>query len=43
MEDLQAETTRLLQELIRFRTVNPPGDERPAQEHLAAIRRDAGL
>src|SRR2546426_927400 len=43
MEDLQAETTRLLQELIRFNTVNPPGNERPAQEHLAAILRDAGF
>src|SRR5437763_8611870 len=43
MEDLQADTTRLLQELIRFNTVNPPGNERPAQEHLAAILRDAGF
>ena len=41
--DLQADTTRLLQELIRFNTVNPPGNERPAQEHLAAILRDAGF
>ncbi|HEY3020661.1 MAG TPA: M20/M25/M40 family metallo-hydrolase [Solirubrobacteraceae bacterium] len=41
--DLQAETTRLLQELIRFNTVNPPGNERPAQEHLAGILRDAGF
>jgi len=41
--DLQAETTRLLQELVRFDTVNPPGNERPAQEHLAAILRDAGF
>ena len=41
--DLQADTTRLLQELIRFNTVNPPGNERPAQEHLAAILREAGF
>jgi acetylornithine deacetylase/succinyl-diaminopimelate desuccinylase-like protein len=41
--DLQAETTRLLQELIRFNTVNPPGAERPAQEHLAGILREAGF
>ena len=41
--DLKAETTQLLQELIRFDTVNPPGDERPAQEHLAAILREAGF
>src|SRR3954463_4513549 len=33
----------LLQELIRFDTVNPPGNERPAQEHLAAILREAGF
>ena len=41
--DLQAETTQLLAELIRFDTVNPPGAERPAQEHLGAILRDAGF
>lgn len=43
MSDLQAETTALLQELIRFDTVNPPGDERAAQERLAAYLGDAGL
>jgi len=41
--DLQADTTQLLQELVRFNTVNPPGDERAVQEHLAAILRDAGF
>jgi len=41
--DLEAETTRLLQELIRFNTVNPPGAERAAQEHLAGLLRDAGF
>ena len=41
--DLEAETTRLLQELIRFNTVNPPGAERAAQEHLAGMLRDAGF
>jgi len=41
--ELQDETTRLLQELIRFDTVNPPGAERPAQEHLARILADAGF
>jgi acetylornithine deacetylase/succinyl-diaminopimelate desuccinylase-like protein len=30
-----AEAEQLLGELIRFNTVNPPGDELPAQEHLA--------
>jgi acetylornithine deacetylase/succinyl-diaminopimelate desuccinylase-like protein len=33
----------LLQELIRFNTVNPPGDERAAQEHLAGLLEGAGL
>ena len=41
--DLQAETTRLLQDIIRFDTVNPPGNERPAQEHLARVLSDAGF
>jgi acetylornithine deacetylase/succinyl-diaminopimelate desuccinylase-like protein len=38
-----AEATALLQSLIRFDTVNPPGDERAAQEHLAAHLGAAGL
>jgi acetylornithine deacetylase/succinyl-diaminopimelate desuccinylase-like protein len=33
----------LLQRLIRFDTVNPPGNERPAQELLAVLLRDAGF
>ncbi len=33
--DLQAETTTVLQRLVRFNTVNPPGNERPAIEYLA--------
>jgi len=33
----------LLRDLIRFDTVNPPGAERPAQEHLAAHLRAAGF
>ncbi len=33
----------LLRELIAFDTVNPPGDERPAQEHLAGLLGDAGF
>ncbi len=40
---LAQEATGLLQRLIRFNTVNPPGDERPAQEYLAAHLRDAGF
>lgn len=41
--DLQRETTELLQELVRFNTVNPPGDERPAIEYLDGYLRAAGL
>src|SRR5213076_3550602 len=43
MPDLQQETTDVLQRLVRFNTVNPPGNERPAQEYLAALLRDAGF
>jgi len=43
MSDLQAETTEVLQRLIRFNTVNPPGNERPAIEYLEAYVRDAGF
>ncbi len=42
-ENLQAAATALLQRLIRFNTVNPPGDERPAQEYLAGELDDAGF
>src|SRR5437763_456192 len=42
-EDLERETTEVLQRLIRFNTVNPPGNERPAIEHLAGYLRDAGF
>jgi acetylornithine deacetylase/succinyl-diaminopimelate desuccinylase-like protein len=38
-----ADPVALLQELIRFNTVNPPGDERTAQEHLAGMLEGAGL
>src|SRR5918999_824289 len=40
---LQQETAEVLSRLVRFRTVNPPGDERECQEWLAAYLRDAGL
>jgi len=43
MADLGQETTELLSRLVRFRTVNPPGEERPLQEHLAGLLRDAGF
>jgi acetylornithine deacetylase/succinyl-diaminopimelate desuccinylase-like protein len=42
-DDLERETTELLQRLVRTNTVNPPGNERPAQEHLAGLLRDAGF
>jgi acetylornithine deacetylase/succinyl-diaminopimelate desuccinylase-like protein len=38
-----SEVVSLLQELIRFDTANPPGNERAGQEHLAAHLRAAGL
>ncbi|MGO8907230.1 MAG: M20/M25/M40 family metallo-hydrolase [Solirubrobacteraceae bacterium] len=38
-----AEAQQLLQRLIRFNTVNPPGGERPAQEYLAAYLQQAGF
>ena len=42
-EELQDETAEVLSALIRFRTVNPPGDERVCQEWLADYLSDAGL
>jgi acetylornithine deacetylase/succinyl-diaminopimelate desuccinylase-like protein len=39
----QMDATALLQRLIRFDTVNPPGNERPAQEWLAGLLGDAGF
>ncbi|MGA9284600.1 MAG: M20/M25/M40 family metallo-hydrolase [Solirubrobacteraceae bacterium] len=37
------DATRLLQRLIRFDTVNPPGNERAAIEHLQATLEDVGF
>jgi len=42
-DDLQSAATEILQRLIRFNTVNPPGDERSAQEYLAGLLTDAGF
>src|SRR4051812_279796 len=42
-EELQDETAEVLSRLIRFKTVNPPGNERECQEWLAAYLEDAGL
>jgi acetylornithine deacetylase/succinyl-diaminopimelate desuccinylase-like protein len=40
---LQSETTDVLRKLVRFNTVNPPGNERPAIEFLAGYLKDAGF
>ena len=42
-EDLERRATELLQRLIRFNTVNPPGKEREAQEHLRDLLESAGF
>jgi acetylornithine deacetylase/succinyl-diaminopimelate desuccinylase-like protein len=41
--DLQRDTTEVLGRLVRFNTVNPPGNERPAIEYLAGYLGDAGF
>jgi acetylornithine deacetylase/succinyl-diaminopimelate desuccinylase-like protein len=41
--DLERRTTELLQRLIRFDTVNPPGNEAPAQEWLCGLLEPAGF
>ncbi|HEX8976578.1 MAG TPA: M20/M25/M40 family metallo-hydrolase [Solirubrobacteraceae bacterium] len=40
---LQEEAIRVLQDLVRFNTVNPPGNERAAIEYLEAYTRQAGF
>jgi acetylornithine deacetylase/succinyl-diaminopimelate desuccinylase-like protein len=40
---VSSEAVEVLQQLLRFNTVNPPGNERPAQEYLAARLTAAGL
>jgi acetylornithine deacetylase/succinyl-diaminopimelate desuccinylase-like protein len=41
--ELQAETAEVLQNLIRFNTVNPPGNERAAIDYLDGYLSAAGL
>ena len=41
--DLEQRTTELLQRLIRFDTVNPPGNEQAAQEFLRDLLEGAGF
>jgi acetylornithine deacetylase/succinyl-diaminopimelate desuccinylase-like protein len=43
MSRLERETTEVLQRLVRFNTVNPPGNERPAIEYLSGFLREAGF
>jgi acetylornithine deacetylase/succinyl-diaminopimelate desuccinylase-like protein len=43
MADLEQRTTELLQRLIRFNTVNPPGNEQAAQEFLKETLEAAGF
>jgi acetylornithine deacetylase/succinyl-diaminopimelate desuccinylase-like protein len=38
-----SEVVEILQRLIRFDTVNPPGNERAIQEHLAGMLSEAGF
>jgi acetylornithine deacetylase/succinyl-diaminopimelate desuccinylase-like protein len=38
-----SEAVEVLQQLLRFNTVNPPGNERAAQEYLAVRLQEAGL
>ncbi len=42
-EELERRSVELLQRLIRFNTVNPPGNERAAQEFLKKTLEDAGF
>jgi acetylornithine deacetylase/succinyl-diaminopimelate desuccinylase-like protein len=42
-EQLQAECTEVLQQLVRFNTVNPPGNERDAIEYLESYVAQAGF
>ena len=38
----ESEVVKICQELVRNKTVNPPGDERPAAEYVAASLKQAG-
>jgi acetylornithine deacetylase/succinyl-diaminopimelate desuccinylase-like protein len=41
--ELESETTEVLQRLVRFNTVNPPGNEREAIQYLAGYLERAGF
>ena len=36
-------SVELTQDLVRFRTINPPGDERACAERLASLLESAGF
>lgn len=38
----EPEVVKICQELVRIKSVNPPGDERPAAEYVAAALKQAG-
>jgi hypothetical protein len=40
---LEERAAQLLSQAIRFRTVNPPGDEKPLARHLRAVLRAEGI
>jgi acetylornithine deacetylase/succinyl-diaminopimelate desuccinylase-like protein len=42
-QELEQRSVELLQRLIRFNTVNPPGNERVAQEYLKGLLEGAGF
>jgi acetylornithine deacetylase/succinyl-diaminopimelate desuccinylase-like protein len=42
-QELERRSVELLQRLIRFNTVNPPGNERAAQEYLRELLTGAGF
>ena len=42
-QELQRETTEVLQRLVQFNTVNPPGNERPAIQYLERYLSAAGF
>jgi acetylornithine deacetylase/succinyl-diaminopimelate desuccinylase-like protein len=42
-EELERRAVELLRQLIRFNTVNPPGNEEAAQEHLKGLLEAAGF
>ncbi len=42
-DSIREQVTTILQDLIRFDTTNPPGNETPCIEHIAAILRRDGI